>query len=68
MFPVVLLAVIIFAIWFISRKSQKAGAEIQRRKSAEETVEAVDMAKRTRERLSRDPEYRKRVRDKFTRS
>ena len=68
MFPAILLGVIVFAIWFISRKSQKVGAESQKRKALEKSHEAVDMAKRTRDRLRNDAEYRKRVRDNFRRT
>lgn len=50
-----------------ANRNKKAGANEERLENAEHELEEIEEANRIRDRLEHDPEYRERVRDRFTR-
>ena len=60
-------AVIIFLVWMYGRKASSAAAAKTRTKIAEDTIVSVKDAQDARERLTSDPSYAERVRNRFRR-
>lgn len=61
----VLVAGTVFSVFAAMRKSKKDGEIIQAKKQQDKVIQNTKDAKKAASRVSTDPDYRKRVRDRF---
>lgn len=57
----------IFLFWLYARAQKKAGKTEQKLEASEKVIDDVATAKDARDRLRSDPDYARRVRERFTR-
>lgn len=60
-------AAAIFLFWLYARAQKKAGKTEQKLEASEKVIDDVATAKDARDRLRSDPDYARRVRERFTR-
>lgn len=57
----------LFLSWLVARQSKKSGRAEAERDTAAERLDDVQTANKARDRVIRDPDYARRVRDKYRR-